>query len=108
MNTNKRMSSLAALSLAGLLATTPALAGMGPCPSGGAYSPSPSACPTGPQRSPACPREDSAGNKGGCLDREALLQSAGQMAASGIGIAATVMRTLLNEADRIVGTGQRM
>lgn len=87
-----------------LSATTPALAGLGPCPSqprpaieaGTCQTPLPA--PVTPRACPA-PAQEAAAPGTGCGGNAAMMGRLGEMAAGGMGIAMTVMGALFGTPE---------
>jgi hypothetical protein len=110
MKRSALLATSSALAFAGLFSLGTAQAAAGPCfliMPNSAASPT---CATAQPRQPvapaaapsqrACPSQGGAG--GGCMSNQELGQALGSMAASGMQIAATVMRAVTEEASRLL------
>ncbi len=116
MKSRSSKNTLIVLAMASLLSAGAAQAGMGSCLSSRMGS-SGGGCASEQGSGQACQLRDERGNRGNrdnlarqgdsCgVDRQEMMQAVGTVAAGGIGIATQVMRTLLDEANRYVGTSQ--
>ncbi len=104
MKNRTLLKSFRVLAVSGLLATGTAEAGMGPCMAGAATPP----CAGGQGDRPACavPVARAEGGAACAPGNAQMMDAMGNMAAGGIGIAAQVMRTLMQEANRYLAPGQ--
>lgn len=98
MKRTTTMKTAGMLAMAALMIAGTAQAGMGPCMSGAA-APTPG-CGNATGSAQACPVQGGHGQPACPNSNQALGEMMGQMAAGGIQIAASVMRTLAGEAAR--------
>lgn len=105
MKTSTIMKSVYALAIAGLLGAGSAHAAMGTCIVQVPLQPGATVCPESKGDRAACPLSGESANPGsGCgLGNPQLGRAIGSVAAGGMEIAATVMRALIGEANKVLG-----
>jgi len=99
MKTSTLLKSLSAITVTTFVTLGTAHAGMGPCMFG---SPG-AACANQPGSTQACPRQDNVQGTVCVTGNAELGGMMGNMATGGLQIAAGVMRTLLDQAGKVVG-----